>query len=174
MKLACILKLFQNQSLESFYQLFTQTSVGPSKYLINKMIGLQRHLTVWGVPRLFPELPCILAKTLSQKFFSKQTNNQIRHCNKTFHCPLSKISLHYQTVIEQRLTVIHQLFSWASFGCSKCPINKMIGLQKLSHSLKSSHVYQIRTPSEKFFFGIINQVLQISNQVLQKLSLYFK
>ena len=48
---------------------------------------------------------------------------------KKSYCPLSKISLHYQTVIDQRVTVLHQLFSWISVGPSKCPINKMIGLQ---------------------------------------------
>ena len=50
------------------------------------------------------------------------------HCKK-FHSPLSKISLHYQTVIDHRLTVFQQLFSWTCVGLSKCPIDKMIGLQ---------------------------------------------
>ena len=48
---------------------------------------------------------------------------------KKYYCPLSKISLHYQTVIDQKVTVLHQLFSWTSVAPSKCPINKMIGLQ---------------------------------------------
>ena len=48
---------------------------------------------------------------------------QIRHC-KNVHCSLSQISLHYQTVIGQTLTVFHQLFSWTSVGHSKCPIDK--------------------------------------------------
>ena len=34
---------------------------------------------------------------------------------KIFHCPSSKISLHYQTVIDQGLTALHQLFSWTLF-----------------------------------------------------------
>ena len=42
---------------------------------------------------------------------------------------LSKISLHYHTVIDQRLTGFHQLFSWTSAGLSKGPIDKMIGSQ---------------------------------------------
>ena len=48
---------------------------------------------------------------------------------KVFNVLLSKISLHYQTVIDQKLTVFHQLFSWTSVGPSKCPIDKMIGSQ---------------------------------------------
>ena len=48
---------------------------------------------------------------------------KIRHC-KNVHCSLSKISLHYHTVIGQTLTVFHQLFSWTSVGHSKCPIDK--------------------------------------------------
>ena len=55
-------------------------------------------------------------------------NFQIRHCE-NFQCSFSKISLHYRTVIDQRLTVFHQLFSWTSVGPSKCPIDKMIGSQ---------------------------------------------
>ena len=65
-------------------------------------------------------------RTLSQKFFCKWINNWSRHSN-SFYCSLIKISLHYQTVIDQRLTVCHQLFSWTSFGPSECPINKLIG-----------------------------------------------
>ena len=42
---------------------------------------------------------------------------------------LSKTRLRYQTVIDHRLTGLHQLFSWASLGHSKCLINKMTGLQ---------------------------------------------
>ena len=46
-----------------------------------------------------------------------------------FNVILSKISLHYQTVIDNRLTVIHQLFSLTSVGPSKCLIEKMIDSQ---------------------------------------------
>ena len=60
--------------------------------------------------------------------FSKWVNVEIRACKKC-RCPLSKISLHYQTVIGQSLTVFYQLFSWTSAELSKCPIDKMIGLQ---------------------------------------------
>ena len=52
--------------------------------------------------------------------------------NKSFkksHCALSTISLHYQMVIDQRLTVFQQLFSWTSVGLSKCSIDKMIDSQ---------------------------------------------
>ena len=67
-------------------------------------------------------------RTLSHKIFCKSINFKIKYC-KTFHCPLRKISLHYQTVIDQRLTAFHQLFSWTSVGLSKCLIDKMIGSQ---------------------------------------------
>ena len=63
----------------------------------------------------FPEYAVFKLRTLSFKIFSKWTNFQIRHCKK-FHCLLRKISLNYQTVIDQRLTVYHQLFSWISAG----------------------------------------------------------
>ena len=46
MNLACFFTLFLNQILESIYQLFSWTSVAPSKFLINKMIGSQGHITV--------------------------------------------------------------------------------------------------------------------------------
>ena len=50
------------------------------------------------------------------------------HCKKV-NCTLSRISLHYQTVIDQKLTTFHQLFSWTLVGLSKCPIDKIIGSQ---------------------------------------------
>ena len=43
-----------------------------------------------------------------------------------FHCPLSKISLHYQTVIDQRIAAFEQLLCWTSFGPLKCLIDKVI------------------------------------------------
>ena len=64
-------------------------------------------------------------RTPSQKIFCKSINFKIKYCKK-FHC---KISLYYQTVTDQRLTAFHQLFTWASAGPSKCPIDKMISLQ---------------------------------------------
>ena len=76
----------------------------------------------------FPEYQVYHLKTFSHKIFSKLKNVQTKHCGK-FHSPLSKISLHYETVIYHRLTVFHQLFSQTSVGPSKCPINKMIGSQ---------------------------------------------
>ena len=88
------------------------------------MIGSQSHMTVWGVPRV----PCVLAKNSFTENFSKWINIQIKHC-KTFHCRLSKISLHYQTVIDQRITLFNQLFSCTSVGPSKYPIDKMISSQ---------------------------------------------
>ena len=72
----------------------------------------------------FPEYQVYQLRTLSQKIFPKWKNFQSKHC-RIFHCRLSKIGLHDQTVIYHRLTVFHQLFSWTSVGLSKCPINKM-------------------------------------------------
>ena len=111
-----------DQRLTVTHQLFIWTSAGPSKCSIYKMCGSQGHLTVWRVP----SVPSVLDENSFTEIFSKWINIQIRHCKK-FHCPLSKISLHYQAVIEQRLTVIHLLFSWTSAGPSKCPIDKMFG-----------------------------------------------
>ena len=51
-KLSCFFKLFENQRLEAFFQLFSWTSVGYSKYPINKMIGLKGHMSVWAFPRV--------------------------------------------------------------------------------------------------------------------------
>ena len=67
-------------------------------------------------------------RTPSKKFCWKSLKFKIRHC-KNIQCPLSKFSLRYQTVIDQGLTVFHQLFSWTSAGPSKCLIAKMIGSQ---------------------------------------------
>ena len=110
-----------DQRLTVFHQLFSWTSVGPSRWPINKMIGLQGHLAVWGVPRV----TCVLAKNSFTEIFSKLINVEIRRCKK-FRCPLCKINLHYETVIDQKLTVVRQFFSWTSIGLSKCPIDKMI------------------------------------------------
>ena len=73
---------------------------------------------------------------------------------KKVNFPLSKIRLHYQTVIGQRLTVFHQLFSWTSFGPNKCPIAKMIGSQDHLTVLGVFpwySVYILRTTLLKFF-----------------------
>ena len=71
----------------------------------------------------FLECHVYLLRTLSEKIFLKWINVQIRHCKK-FHCPLSKISVYYQTVIDQRLTVFHKLFNVISDETSKCPITR--------------------------------------------------
>ena len=113
-----------DQKLTVLHQLLSWTEVGPSKCPIDKKIGSQDHLTVWGVP----SVPCVLSKNSFTENFSKWINFRIRHCKK-FYCPLIKVSLHYQTVIDQSLTILYQLFSWNSVGSSKCPIDKMIGSQ---------------------------------------------
>ena len=86
-----------------------------------KIDRFPRPSDIWAVSRL----QCVLVKNSFTENFSTWVNFQITHCEK-FDCPLSKISMHYQS-----LTVIHQLFIWASVGLSKCPMDKMIGL--LSH-----------------------------------------
>ena len=114
-----------DQRLTVFHQLFSWTSVWPSKCPIDRMIGLQGHLTIWSVPWLL----WVLADNSLTEVFSKWINFQIRWCKK-FDCILSKISLHYQTVIDQRLTVFYQLFSWTLVGSSKFQIDKMVGSQE--------------------------------------------
>ena len=42
------------------------------------------------------------------------------------YCALDKISLHFQMVVDQRLSGLHKPFSWTLVGPS---IDKMIGLQ---------------------------------------------
>ena len=54
--------------------------------------------------------------------------NKFLHYKKLY-CPLCKYSLYYQTVIDKRQEVCHQLFSWTSVGPSKFLIDKMIGSQ---------------------------------------------
>ena len=76
----------------------------------------------------FPEYQVYQLRTFTQKTFSKWNNVQSKHCRK-FHCPLSKISLYYLNVTSYRLTVFRKLFNWTSVGPSKCPIDKLIGLQ---------------------------------------------
>ena len=104
-----------DQRLTVFNQLFSLTSVGPSKCPINKMIGSQGHLRVWAYPRLqhyiIQKFFQSYVRTLSQNFFWKSLKFKIRYC-KNFQCPLRKLSLHYETVIGQSLTVFIQLFSW--------------------------------------------------------------
>ena len=71
---------------------------------------------------------CTIWELLHKNFFSKSLKFKIRYCE-NFQCPLNKISLHYHTVIDQKLTVFHQLFSWTTVRPSKCPNDKMISLQ---------------------------------------------
>ena len=81
-----------DQRLIVFHYLFSWTTVRPSKCPINKMISSQGHLTVSA----FPWVPCVQAKNCMTKIFSKWIIFEIMHC-KTFHCPLSKFSLHSLT-----------------------------------------------------------------------------
>ena len=113
-----------DQRQRVFHQLFSWISVGLSKGPIEKTSVSKAIRMSEG----FPEYHVYCLRTLSQKFFSKWINFSIRHCKK-FYCPLRKISVHYQTLIDQRLPVFYQLFRWTSVGPSKCLINKMIGSQ---------------------------------------------
>ena len=66
---------------------------------------------------------CTRLELFRRKFFENEYIFKLG-IQKNFHCPLSKISLHYQTVIDQRLGILHQMFSWTSVGSLKCPIDK--------------------------------------------------
>ena len=68
MKIACFFKLFRNQRLESFCQLFSWTSVRPSKCRIDKMIGSQGRLRVWAIPWM----PCVLSENSFTKIFLRE------------------------------------------------------------------------------------------------------
>ena len=137
-----------DERLTVFHQLFSWTSVGPSKYLIDKMIGPQSQLRVWAIPWM----PCVLSENSPQKFFWKSWKFKIRHC-KNFNCLLKKISLHYQTVIDQRLTVFHQLFSWTSVGPSKCPSDKWLVRKAICESKQflECYLYYLWISSQIFF-----------------------
>ena len=72
--------------------------------------------------------PCVLLENSDTENFCKSIKFEIKYYEK-FHCRFCKISLHYQTVIDKRLTIFHQLFRWTLAGPLKCLINKMTGLQ---------------------------------------------
>ena len=121
------------------------------------------------MPEQFLEYHVYKLRTISQKIFCNWRNVQIRHCKKV-PCPLSKISLHYQSAIDQRLTVIHQMFSWTSAGPSKFPIHKMSGSQghlTVWRVPKVPSVLDKNSFTKNFF-----KMNKVSNQALQKISLY--
>ena len=94
-KLACFFKLFENQRLEAFSQLFSWTSVGYSKCPINKMIGLQGHLSVWAFPRVqyyIIESPFKASSVKMNEF----PNQPLKRINNDF----DKISLLFQFVLK--------------------------------------------------------------------------
>ena len=66
----------------------------------------------------------------SSKLFHRNTSEMNKFSNEAFQ-KLNALLVHYQTVIDQRLTIFHQLFSWTLVRLSKCPIDKIIGLQGL-------------------------------------------
>ena len=110
------------------YQIFTNYSGGlqsdprnvrSTKWSIGKAIWQSEE---------FCYSPVHLTRTPSLNLFTKWINFELRQW-KNANCHLDKISLHYHTVIDHRLTVVHQLFSWTSVGLPKCPINKIIGSQ---------------------------------------------
>ena len=115
--LASILWLLLDQRLAAFYQLFSW---------ILKLSDQQNDCKAIWQSEQFSHYHVYKPRTLSQKIFCNWINFWIKH-SKIFHCSLSKISLHYQTVIDQRLTVLHPLFSWTSVRVSKYPMDKMIG-----------------------------------------------
>ena len=130
------------------------------------MISSQGHLTVSRVPRV----PCVL-RSLSQKIFQKLINVQIRQFKK-FHCPSSKISLHYQSMIDQRLTLFHQLFSWTSVGPPKFPIDKIVSLQ--GHLTVWRVLWVPSVLAKNSITELFLQMNKFWNEALKKCSLSFK
>ena len=98
-----------DRRLRVFQQLFIWTSVRPPKCPINNRIGSHGYLRVLRVLWL----PCVTPEYSFTEFFCKLINFQIKHWKKYFRL-LSKTSLLYKTKFDQRLAVIHQLFSWTS------------------------------------------------------------
>ena len=95
-KLACFFNLFCDQRLSSIHQLFSWTSVGPSKCKIDKMISSQGALT-------FRIVPCVqrgIIEKSSFKIISFFWNDWISNPNieKKFDRAFEKISLLFQTV----------------------------------------------------------------------------
>ena len=112
-----------DQRLPVIHQLFSWTSAWPLKCPIDKMIGLQGHPTVSGVPRV----PWVLAKnSITETFF--QIFFEIMHSKKV-HCLYANTASILWLLLDKTLAAFHQLFSWTSVGPLKCPIDKMIGLQ---------------------------------------------
>ena len=130
--IGCPLSKFSLHSLSASWQKSSRLSPTVQLYFswTIKMSDQQNHRFARPSESLSNSLNAFRKmRSPSEKFFWKSLKFKIRHC-KNFQCPLSKISLHYQTVIDQRLTVFHQLFSWTSVEPSTCPIDKMIGLQE--------------------------------------------
>ena len=121
-KLACFYKL--NQRLENFYQLFSRTSVGPSKCRSDKMICSQDHLRIWRVLWV----PSVMAKnSITESFL--QMNKFWNEALKNVHCLLSKISLHSVTASWSEASSLSPTVQLDFRWTLKCSIDKMIGLQ---------------------------------------------
>ena len=87
--------------------------------------------------RQFVECHVYYLSTPSQKLFWKSLKFKTKHC-KNFKCPLSKVSLQCQTVIDQRLTIFHQLFGWTSAGPFHWQNDRFARpSESLSHSLNA-------------------------------------
>ena len=114
-----------DQRLTILHQLFSWTSVEPSKCSIMKMMGSQDPRTVWGVPWAPWE----------------QANNSITeslfHMNNFWKLGIVKKFIFFHVsfasvlwlLLDERLPAFHQLFSWTLVGSSKCLINKLTGSQ---------------------------------------------
>ena len=87
MKLASILWLLLDLRLTTFHHLFSWTSLPPIKLSVRKAIWKSEE---------FPEYHMYSIRSLSQKFFLKGINFEVRHCKK-FHYPLCKFTLHSLT-----------------------------------------------------------------------------
>ena len=118
LRFACFFKLLVLQSLLSFHQVFTETSVGLSTCTINKMISLQSLTTVSLniFLRLFQSHLLLLLLLLLLFFEMNDFPNHI----------LKKIILLLKLFLDQRLSSLEKLFNRISVGPSEWTINKII------------------------------------------------
>ena len=114
------------QRLAHFLQLFSWTSVGPTKCPINKMIASQPYCTVWGVPWLL----CVQAKnSFTEMVFEMKEFLKLGIVKKFIFFYVNLASILW-LLLDQRLAAFHQLFIWTSDGSSKFLINKIIVPQR--------------------------------------------
>ena len=112
-----------NQRLKVFHQLFSWTSVGPSKCS-----------TKWSVQKSIWEFEQFPGCNMPSSWGSFKVNSF--EMNEFPNQPLKKLVIisiklacFFKLFYNQRLQAFYQLISWTSVGLSKCPIDKMISSQ---------------------------------------------